>query len=97
MTNFKMIELLFAELLSASQGVLSAPECEEVQEFIDVGEYGIALQTAAAIYVEEAKVPTADAVLLMERLAISMSRDPAPMLARLPKPLLNNLLRASPR
>ncbi len=85
MSNFEDIELLFSNLLAAAAPVLTDSELAEVQKFIDVGEYGLALETAADICAEEKKVASADVVALIERLAEAMSIEPAPLLQRLPK------------
>ncbi len=53
--NLTKIEKGFASLLGRLDGKLSASEREEVTEFIDAGEYGIALETLSAILVEERK------------------------------------------
>lgn len=84
MSNFDEIEALLSRLLMAAAPVLSETERAEVQRFIDVGEYGLALETAAAIYSEE-KIATAEVVELIGRLAAEMSMDPVPLLERLPK------------
>lgn len=85
MSNFDEIEALLSRLLMAATPVLSETERAEVQRFVDVGEYGLALETAAAIYSEEKKIATAEVVNLIERLAAAMSMDPVPLLERLPK------------
>jgi hypothetical protein len=85
MSNFNEVESLLSRLLVVGAPVLSDGERAEVQRFIDVGEYGLALETVAAIYSEEKKIATAEAVDLIERLAAAMSMDPAPLLQGLPK------------
>lgn len=85
MSNFDEIEALLSRLLMAATPVLSETERAEVQRFIDVGEYGLALETAAAIYSEEKKIATTEVVDLIERLAAEMFMDPVPLLERLPK------------
>lgn len=85
MSNFEEVELLFANLLVATSSVLSNAERTEIQKFIDVGEYGLALETAADIYVEEKKIASADVVTLFEKLAEAMSVEVVPLLQRLPK------------
>lgn len=85
MSNFEEIELLFTNLLTAAAPVLSDSERTEVQKFIDVGEYGLALETVADIYAEEKKIASANVVALFERLIGAMSIEPAPLLQRLPR------------
>ena len=83
MSNFDLIESLLSNLLIASAGELSDTEREEVQAFIDVGEYGLALETTADIYAEEKKNPTAEVQILIKRLAIAMAMEPESVLKRL--------------
>ena len=80
MSNFDEIESLLSRLLMIAASVLSDAERAEVQRFIDVGEYGLALEAAAAIYAEEKKIATAEVADLIERLAAAMSMDPVPLL-----------------
>lgn len=85
MSNFDEIESLLSQLLIATAPVLSDAERDEVKRFVDVGEYGLALETAVAIYAEEEKMATAEVVNLIERLAAAMSMESAPLLERLQK------------
>ena len=85
MSNFDEIESLLSRLLMIAASVLSDAERAEVQRFIDVGEYGRVLETAAAIYAEEKKIATAEVADLIERLAAAMSMDPAPLPEGVPK------------
>jgi hypothetical protein len=45
MGEFDKIEMLFKQLLTASGSVLSEAELDEIRHFVDVGEYGLALET----------------------------------------------------
>lgn len=83
MSNFDKIEELFLDLIAEASKMLTDSECSEIQEYIDVGEYGLALRTAVAIYVEERKIASAEALALIAQLALEMSKDPQPMLDRL--------------
>jgi len=83
MSDFRVIESLFSELLSSAGEVLSEEERAEIKNFIEVGEYGLALETTVDIYAEENKLATAAVKELIGRLAKSMSLDAAPMLRRL--------------
>ena len=85
MSNFDEIESLLSRLLMIAASVLSDAERAEVQRFIDVGRYGLALEAAAAIYAEEKKIATAEVADLIERLAAAMSMDPAPLPEGVPK------------
>jgi hypothetical protein len=83
MSNFDLLETLLSNLLNASIGELSNSERAEIQSFIDVGEYGLALEVAADIYAEEKKTPSALVLSLIESLAIAMAIEPESVLARL--------------
>ena len=85
MSNFDEIESLLSRLLMAAASVLSDAARAEVQRFIDVGECGLALETAAAIYSEEKKIATAEVVDLIQRLAAAMSMNLVPLLEAVPK------------
>lgn len=54
--RFEMIERLLRAILHDLSGVLTSAERAEVVEFIEVGEYGVALETLAALIVEERKL-----------------------------------------
>jgi hypothetical protein len=86
MPDFEMIESMFLELLATSTSELSESERQEVRDFIDVGEYGLALETAADIFAEEKKTPSAAAISLMKELALAMSMNPESLLDRLHNP-----------
>jgi hypothetical protein len=83
MANFDEIEDLFSKLLAALAPILSNKEIGEIRHFVDVGEYGLALETAVAILVEEKKSVPASASLLISRLAGAMSMDSDALLSRL--------------
>ena len=85
MFNFELIESLLCSLLKATVGGLSDAERAEVQQFIDVGEYGLALETTVDIYAEEKKIPSTDVMSLIEQLGISMGMAPESVLERLQK------------
>ncbi|GAJ96043.1 hypothetical protein [Rhizobium rhizogenes] len=85
MPKFDKIESVFQSLMEATKFVLSKSECAEIQEYIDVGEYGLALRAAVAIYAEENKVASIEARISIGRLAEAMKIDPKQLLDRLPK------------
>lgn len=58
MFDFKFFVEQFEDFLAQSTSPLSARERLDIQEYLDVGEYDLALSTAVAIYVEEKKRPT---------------------------------------
>jgi hypothetical protein len=75
MIDIRKIESMFSELLDRPSSSLLADECAEVKEFIDVGEYGIALETLISIYLEERKLPDEDGRRIIDALAAEMSMD----------------------
>ena len=85
MSHFDDLELLLAKLLTNC--ALSADEQGEVQHYIDVGEYGLALETAVAIYAEEKKNASPVVRDLIEQLAVAMEMDSVELLGRLPNRL----------
>ena len=82
MLNPQLVETLFAELLREAKGELSVNERREIQSFLDVGEYGLALEVAADIYTEESKVPSAPVLALMKKLTLAMDLEPITVLAQ---------------
>lgn len=83
MLNFDKVEELFLNLIDEANKTLTESEVAEIQEYIDVGEYGLALSTAVAIYVEEQKIASDRTLDLVARLSLEMSDDPKRMLDRL--------------
>lgn len=83
MSDFATIESLFSQLLPALRDVFSASEIAEVSEFVEVGEYGVAFDTAVDIFVEEGKVATDNVITLAEELAAAMELTAADYLDRL--------------
>jgi hypothetical protein len=70
-------------LLSEADTPLSISGRAEVQHFVDVGEYGPALETAVDIFVEEGKTPDAETLGLLTQLARNLAFDPNALLAPL--------------
>ena len=85
MSNFEEIEILFSNFLAVAKPDLSDSECAEIQKFVDVGEYGLALETGVDIYIEEKKIASENVVALIDRLAVAMSMERSPLLKRLPR------------
>ena len=83
--KFAQIERLFDELLAASSESLSAGGLQEVRHFIEVGEFGLALETMVDIFAEEKKAIGNNVTSQINDLAREMSIDPAPLLRRLPQ------------
>lgn len=83
MSDFAIVESLFSRLLPALSGVFSVSEIAEVSEFVNVGEYGLALDTAVDIFVEEGKVAEDDVIVLVQSLATAMELPAAEYSERL--------------
>lgn len=83
--RYEETESLFQDLMEAVKLELSESECTEIQEYIDVGEYGLALRTTVAIYAEETKATSNAVKELICRLANAMNIDPAQLIDRLLK------------
>ena len=83
MSKCQLIELWFSDLLAAAAPVLSDVERNEIQRFIDVGEYGLALEVAVDIYAEEKKITSPAVIALIERLAEAMVVKAMHLLQRL--------------
>ena len=82
MTDFNKAERLFSEFFETTNS-LTIGEQREVQDFIDHGEYGLALDTLVGIFIEEGKTPTKDLLSTVAALSECMSRDPKSLLDRL--------------
>jgi hypothetical protein len=70
--NHDHIENLFKQLFYQISNIFSSEELNEVNEFLDVGEYGLALETLIDIVVEEKKEISEKACVLIEELAVVM-------------------------
>jgi len=70
--DFAEIENRFTLLLDRLDGLLSAAERREVEDFVDVGEYGVALETLSSLLVEERKVFPAETLCEIAALAETM-------------------------
>jgi hypothetical protein len=85
MTNFNSMEALFAQLICNIAKVFSNSEISEVESFLVVGEYGLALETLIDIFVEEKKLAEPSVVSLITEIAIAMHLDPTIYVNKLPK------------
>lgn len=85
MSKFDEIELLFVKLMDATRSILSESECAEIQDYVDVGEYGLALRTAVAIFAEENKEASIEVRITIANLAKAMKVNSNQLLDRLPK------------
>ena len=70
--DYQNIEKLLTQLLQSVAENFSETEEREVQEFIDAGEYGIALETFAGIVEEEKKVISEHVIVLVRQAAAAM-------------------------
>jgi hypothetical protein len=77
MTNYdySQHEELLAQLLSLLRNTFTESEETEVKDFINVGEYGLALDTLVDIVNEENKQISKSALSLIYKLAILMELD----------------------
>lgn len=73
--NYQYIEKLLVRLLNLLDIVFAEPELKEVQDFIDVGEYGLALETLVDIVAEEDKQISGEALKLVKELSVAMLLD----------------------
>lgn len=87
--DFQYIEQLLLKLLMLLTTVFSESEITEVQEFIDVGEYGLALETLVDIIDEEDKLVEHDVQKLVLEAASAMSLDKEVFLGKLGRHVRN--------
>lgn len=73
--NYNEIENLLLDLLNLVARIFSKNEIQEVQDFIDVGEYGLALETFVDIICEEQKQTSKNTLDLIYKLARIMAID----------------------
>jgi hypothetical protein len=73
--NYQQIEGLLEQLLELLKSVFSESEQSEVQDFINVGEYGLALETLVDVVQEEDKKISKEALRLIKKLCSLMSVD----------------------
>jgi hypothetical protein len=82
-SNFASLEAGFEELLAALGPVLTPGQAAEVSEFLNLGEYGLALETVIGILVEERLRPSARALAAIEDLAARMEMADTPVVCGL--------------
>lgn len=88
--DFQYIEQLLQKLLMLLKAVFSESEQNEVQEFIDVGEYGLALETLVDIIDEEDKLVEHDVLKLVLEVASAMSLDKEVVIGKLGRHVKNS-------
>lgn len=71
-TNFNKVEELFSRLIIALKNNFNELEIHEVNDFVIVGEYGLALETLVDIITEENKKVSQEALTLIYKLSDSM-------------------------
>jgi hypothetical protein len=71
MTDFSKLDALFDQVYDIATE-LSADEKNEVREFVDHGEYGLAFSTLVAIYREESKSTSEHIFAIVEEIAKEM-------------------------
>lgn len=84
-TDFKNTERLLLKLLNSVDQVFNQQERAEVQEFINVGEYGLALDTLIDIIVEENKQISENSVKIIKEIAAIMLMDESLLQEKLEK------------
>jgi hypothetical protein len=72
-SRFSQLDVRLRSLLLAASPYLTASEQGEVIAFIDVDEYGLALETLAGIAIEERKQLPAEVILAMRAAAARMA------------------------
>lgn len=83
MSDFELIESLFVRLIFLLAAVFSESEIFEVREFVDAGEYGLALDTVVDVFVQEKKIATTKIVSLIRDLAAAMELAPEDYVSQL--------------
>lgn len=73
--DFEKVEDLLFQLIAEAKALFSDTELSEIQKFIDFAEYGLALEVAIAIYLEEKKPISSKALNLIDCLGVAMSMD----------------------
>lgn len=75
MYNYALLEERLSRLLKSLAHIFSSSETSEVQEFLDAGEYGLALETICGIITEEHKVVEIEVVKQIEELRDTMQLE----------------------
>lgn len=73
--NYQYIEDLLLQLIGLLASVFTDSEKKEIQDFIDAGEYGLALETLVDIVSEEDKQISSKSFKLVYELAEVMQLD----------------------
>lgn len=81
--DFNKIEILLTRLLKSVADVFSDGELMEVSEFIENGEYGLALETLVYIFSEERKLVPKEVFDLVRESAAAMDMDATSLVSKL--------------
>ena len=87
--DFQGIEDLFLELMNSLSGIFSQLEIQEVQDFVDVGEYGLALETLVDVINEEDKRISDEILAPIQKLASEMLINQEVLLGKLQGHIIN--------
>ncbi|QQA75769.1 MafI family immunity protein [Pectobacterium parmentieri] len=76
-SDYQEIELELSNLINSLGGVFSLNELIEIKDFIDYGEYGLALETAIDVVIEEKKLISSESFNIMIKLShlMTMNKD----------------------
>ncbi|AOR61155.1 MafI family immunity protein [Pectobacterium parmentieri] len=74
-SDYQEIELELSNLINSLGGVFSLNELIEIKDFIDYGEYGLALETAIDVVIEERKLISSESFNIMIKLSHLMTMD----------------------
>lgn len=83
MANYEIVENLLEKMLSLLAEIFTESQMSTLYDFFDVGEYGLAYDTAIAMFVEEKKLATPEVLLVVYELSIAMRRDPSIAMSKL--------------
>ncbi|MGM0562956.1 MAG: MafI family immunity protein [Pseudomonadota bacterium] len=81
--DYQFVENLLSRLLGQLLDVFTDSEKAEIQDFIDAGEYGLALETLADIVIEENRKISGESMRLVFKLADAMQLDKRALKAKL--------------
>ena len=83
--DFQGIEDLFSQLIISLKEIFSQSEIQEVQDFIDAGEYGLALETLVDVIDEEDKKVSNEILASIQKLTSEMLMNQEALLGKLQK------------
>lgn len=83
MNTKQNVKKLLRDLTNLESCIFTAKEKAEVDRFTQVGEYGLALETAVDIYAEENKEPTEDFVSKVIQVAEALEMETLPLVSKM--------------